>query len=117
MNVKYNMSYEFWRKTTVQLSVNYFGPRVTVQGVAQRRGPVDLAIEKRLGDGKWTVGARVSDIFNRQGFYLRVDRPGVYQESEFKWLTRRFYISASYKFGKLEMSNKKSSGGGGGDDM
>jgi outer membrane receptor protein involved in Fe transport len=117
MNVKYNMSYEFWKKTTVQLSVNYFGPRVTVQGVAQRRGPVDLAIEKRLGEGKWTVGARVSDIFNRQGFYLRVDRPGVYQESDFKWLTRRFYISASYKFGKLEMSNKKSSGGGGGEDM
>ncbi len=116
MNVKYNVSYEFWKKTTVQLSVNYFGPRVTVQGIAQRRGATDIAVEKRLGE-KWTVGARVSDIFNRQGFYLRVDRPGVYQESDFKWLTRRFYISASYKFGKLEISKPKSGGGGGGDDM
>jgi hypothetical protein len=37
---------------------------------------------------------------------MQVNRPGVEQTAEFKWLTRRLYISASYKFGKLEMSNK-----------
>lgn len=106
-NFKYNTSVEFWKKTaTLQLSVTYNGPRVTVQGVAQRQGPIDLAFEKKLQGGKWSVGARVTDIFNKQGFYMQVNRPGVEQTAEFKWLTRRLYVSASYKFGKLEMSNK-----------
>ena len=106
-NFKYNSSVEFWKKTaTLQLSVTYNGPRVTVQGIAQRQGPIDLAFEKKLQGGKWSVGARVTDIFNKQGFYMQVDRPGVSQTAEFKWLTRRLYVSASYKFGKLEMSNK-----------
>jgi outer membrane receptor protein involved in Fe transport len=106
-NFKYNSSIEFWKKTaTLQLSVTYNGPRVTVQGIAQRQGPIDLAFEKKLQGGKWTVGARVTDIFNKQGFYMQVNRPDVEQTAEFKWLTRRLYVSASYKFGKLEMSNK-----------
>jgi outer membrane receptor protein involved in Fe transport len=119
-NVKWNTSYEFWKKTaTVQLSVNYNGPRVTVQGIAQRRGPIDLAFEKKLANGNWTIGTRVTDIFNRQGFYFIVDRPGIYQTGEFKWLTRRVYVSAVYKFGKLEISNKgkQMSGDGGGGEL
>jgi outer membrane receptor protein involved in Fe transport len=111
-NVKWNTSYEFWKKTaTLQLSVNYNGPRVTVQGIAQRRGPIDLAFEKKLANGNWTLGTRVTDLFNQVGFYYIVDRPGVYQMGEFKWLTRRVYVSASYKFGKLEISNKIKQGG------
>lgn len=106
-NFKYNSSLEFWKKTaTIQLSVTYNGPRVTVQGIAQRQGPIDLAFEKKLQGGKWSLGARVTDIFNKQGFYMQVNRPDVQQTAEFKWLTRRLYVSASYKFGKLEISNK-----------
>lgn len=118
-NLKWNTSYEFWKKTaTLQVSVNYNGPRVTVQGIAQRQGPLDIAFEKKLSGGKWTLGTRVTDVFNKQGFYFLVDRPGVYQSGEFKWLTRRVYVSAIYKFGKLEISNKaKSSGFEGGGDM
>lgn len=117
-NIKWNTSYEFWKKTaTVQLSVNYNGPRVTVQGIAQRKGPIDLAFEKKLANGNWSLGARVTDIFDRQGFYFEVDRPDLYQIGEFKWLTRRVYVSASYKFGKLEISNKakQSASDGGGE--
>jgi hypothetical protein len=117
-NVKWNTSYEFWKKTaTLQLSINYNGPRVTVQGIAQRKGPIDLAFEKKLANGNWTIGTRVTDIFDRQGFYFEVDRPGIVQTGEFKWLTRRVYVSASYKFGKLEVSNKakQSTGDSGGE--
>lgn len=119
MNMKFNTSYEFWKKTaTVMLSVTYNGPRVTVQGIAQRYGPIDIAFEKKFKDGKWAVGARVSDLFDRQGFFMEIERESVYQTSEFKWLTRRVYVSASYKFGKLEISNKsRTPGGEGGGDM
>jgi len=117
-NFKFNSSIEFWKKTaSLQVSVTYNGKRVTVQGIAQRQGPTDIAFEKRISNGKWTLGARVSDVFNVQGFYFKVDRPTVEQTSNFKWMTRRFYFSASYKFGKLEMNNKKLPGGEGGGDM
>ena len=117
-NFKLNSSIEFWKKTaSVQVSFTYNGKRVTVQGIAQRQGPTDIAFEKRLGNGKWTIGTRVSDVFNVQGFYFLVDRPTVEQTSNFKWMTRRVYFSASYKFGKLELNTKKLPGGEGGGDM
>lgn len=119
MNFKFNTSIEFWKKSaTLQVSVAYNGRRVTVQGIAQRQGPMDISFEKKFKEGKWSVGTRVTDVFNKQGFYLEVDRPGVYQESEFKWLTRRLFLTVTYKFGKLEMSNKsKLPGAEGGGDM
>lgn len=106
-NFKVNSTFDFWKKTaSVQLSYAYNGPRVTIQGSAQRQGPLDVAFEKKLSDGKWSIGARVSDVLNKQGFKMELTRAGVYQTSEFKWLTRRFFVTLSYKFGKLEISNK-----------
>ena len=117
-NVKYIGSVDFWKKTaTLQLNVNYIAPRITVQGTAQRRGSVELSFDKKFNDGKWTVGARVSDIFNRQGFYMEVNQLNIYQVSEFKWLTRRVYLTIAYKFGKLEMGNKSKVPGSEGNDL
>ncbi len=117
-NFKVNSTFEFWKKTaSIQLSYAYNGPRITIQGSAQRQGPFDIAFEKKLLEGKWSLGARVSDIFNKQGFKMELTRAGIYQTSEFKWLTRRFYLTLSYKFGKLEISNKsKIPGSEGGDN-
>ncbi len=115
---KYVGSVDFWKKTmTAQVNVNYVAPMITAQGKAQRRGSVDVSTEKSLKDGKWSVGLRVTDIFNRQGFSFAVVQPNIVQTSEFKWLTRRLYCTVSYKFGKLEMSNKKSANEGGGMDF
>jgi outer membrane receptor protein involved in Fe transport len=118
-NMKYTGIVDFWKKTaSVQLTASYNAPRITIQGKAQRRGPVDLAADKSFKKGKWTVGMRISDIFNRQGFYMTVNQNGIYQQSDFKWLTRRFYVTFSYKFGKMEITNKaKLSGSDGGFDM
>lgn len=118
-NMKYSGTVEFWKRTaSIQVNATYNGPRVTVQGVVQRRGPVDISAEKTFKEGKISVGMRVSDVFNRQGFYMTLDQPGIDQSMEFKWLTRRLYLTFSYKFGKIEMSPKKSNGGGeGGGDF
>lgn len=105
---KYAGAFEFWNRTaTLQLNVNYNGPRVSVQGLFQRRGPVDISGEKSFKNGKCTVGFKVTDIFNRQGFIGVLDQPLVDQNFEYKWETRRIYLTFSYKFGKLEISNKK----------
>ena len=117
-NVKYIGSVDFWKKTaTIQLNVNYIAPRITVQGIAQRRGSVELSFDKKFNDGKWTVGTRVSDIFNRQGFFMEVNQLNIYQVTEFKWLTRRVYLTVAYKFGKLEMGNKSKVPGSEGNDL
>ena len=118
-NVKYVGGFDFWKKTaSIQINAAYNGPRFSVQGIAQRRAPIDISGEKLFLDGKLAVGFKVSDIFNRQGFYFKVDQTYVNQYSEFKWLTRRYYLTLSYKFGKLEISNKKKvSGNGGGEDI
>ena len=113
-SIKYSGSVDLWKKTAIlQLNYNYNAPRITIQGMAQRKGALNLSGEKKFKDGKISLGFRVTDIFNRQGFYLKIDQPSIYQESTFKWLTRRYYITFTYKFGKLEMS--KSKGGAGGD--
>lgn len=116
-NVKLNSSVDFWKKTaTFQLNVNYIAPRVTILGTAQRRGAIDVAFDKRLGD-HWTLGCKVTDVLNRQGFYAYLRQPTISQDIEFKWLTRRFYINVTYKFGKLEMTKPKSGQDSGPSDM
>lgn len=106
-NAKYSGTIDFWKKTaSIQINAQYNAPRVTVQGRAQRKGPFNISFEKSLADGKWNVGGRVTDIFNQQGFEMEINQPGITQTSEFKWLTRRFFVTCSYKFGKLELSNK-----------
>lgn len=105
-NVKLNSSVDFWKKTaSAQLNVNYIAPRITIMGSAQRRGSIDAAFEKKLG-ANWTIGGKVTDILNRQGFYMHLRQPTISQDVEYKWLTRRFYLIITYKFGKLEMNTK-----------
>lgn len=116
-NVKLNSSVEFWKRTaTFQLNVNYIAPRITIMGTAQRRGATDVAVDKRLGSN-WSIGAKVSDVFNRQGFYMYLRQPTVSQDLEYKWLTRRFYLNVTYKFGKLEMNKPKNSQDSNGGEM
>ncbi|MEY3049466.1 MAG: hypothetical protein RL365_1504 [Bacteroidota bacterium] len=116
-NVKLNSSVDFWKKTaTIQFNVNYIAPRVIILGTAQRRGAIDVAFDKRLGD-HWTLGCKVTDVLNRQGFYAYLRQPSISQDIEFKWLTRRFYINMTYKFGKLEMTKPKSGQDSGPSDM
>lgn len=102
-NFKINSSFEFWNKTaSLQISHVYNGKRVTLQGIAQRKGPTDIAFEKKFNDSKWSVGCRVSDVFNVLGFYLNINQPNVTQVSTYKWLTRRYYLTVTYKFGKVD---------------
>ena len=111
---KYAGVIDFWKKTaSFQINLRYLSPMVMPQGIVQPRGAVDLAVEKSIQNGKWVFGARVSDLFNTQGFYMEITQPGIYQESNFKWLSRRFYVNIAYKFGKLEMGKDKPTNGTG----
>ncbi|MBI1837926.1 MAG: TonB-dependent receptor [Flavobacteriia bacterium] len=120
-SAKYVGSIEYWKHSmTTQLNIQYNAPQTTAQGIIQRRGAIEISTEKSLYKGKWAIGLRVSDVLDRQGFSLKVRQPTIQQDAEFKWLTRRIYLTVTYKFGKIEMMNKPKTGidsGGGGMDF
>jgi outer membrane receptor protein involved in Fe transport len=117
-NLKYSGTFDFWKKTaSIQINGTYNAPRITVQGTARRRGAIDISGEKKFKDGMFSVGFRVSDVFNRQGFEMQVNQPTIRQDVEFKWLTRKYFVTFTYKFGKIEISKKNQGGGEGGFDM
>jgi outer membrane receptor protein involved in Fe transport len=116
-SAKYSGSADFWKKTaSIQVNGRFNAPRITAQGKILPRAAVDLSAEKRFKDNKWSIGMRLSDVFNTQGFQFEFDQDFIHQRGEYKWLTRRFYVTVSYKFGKLEVSkkgNRQGEGGGG----
>jgi outer membrane receptor protein involved in Fe transport len=118
-SVKYTGAYEFWKRTaSVQINAKYNAPIVTAQGKVQPRASMDISGEKSLKEGHWSIGFKVSDIFNTQEFRIQVDQQDVIQFSTFKQTTRRFYVNLNYKFGKMEVTKKgkisqdNNSGGG-----
>ncbi len=118
-SMKYAVNIDFWKRTaTLQINGNYNAPRVSPQGIVRPRAGVDVSMEKQIMNQKLSVGARVTDVFNTRGFELQLDQVNISQHSEFKWLTRRFYLTASYRFGKQDsrLEKRPSRGDGGGDD-
>jgi len=59
-------------------------------------------------DKNLSIGLRLTDIFDQQGFYLQVSDGSFSQESMYKWETRRLYLSVSYKFGRKDSDKDKS---------
>ena len=113
LKAKINTTLEFWKKTgSFQMSYGYNGPRITVQGVVQRKGTLDMAFEKKFLDGDLSLGFRVSDLFNQQAFYMDLTRENINQVANYKWMSRRVFVTARYKFGKVEIKNSKMSAGG-----
>ena len=108
MKAKINSTFEFWKKTgSLQLSYGYNGPRVSVQGIVQRKGTFDIAFEKKFIEGDLSIGFRISDLFNQQAFYMDLYRENVNQEAYYKWMSRRVFITLRYKFGKVEFQKKE----------
>ena len=119
-NTKLNSTFNLFKNTTtVQINAQYVARTFTVQGYYRRRTGIDVAVNRVFLDKKLTVGLRATDIFDTQGFELRFTQGPTVQESEYKWLTRRIYLSISYKFGRMDekKEDRKGGGEGGGDDF
>lgn len=110
LKAKFNTVLDFWKKTaSFQASYGYNGPRVVVQGTVQRKGTLDLAFEKKIMDGDMAFGMRVSDLFNQQSFYMNAVNDNFQQIANYKWMSRRVFVTFSYKFGKIEFKKKTTS--------
>lgn len=119
-NTKLNSTFNLFKNTTtIQVNAQYVARTFTVQGYYRRRTGIDIAVNRLFFDKKLTVGVRATDIFDTQGFELRFTQGPTIQESEYKWLTRRIYLSVSYKFGRMDekKDDRKGGGDGGGEDF
>jgi len=119
-NTKLNSTFNLFKNTTtVQLNAQYVSLAFAVQGTYRRRTGIDLAVNRVFLDKKLTLGLRVTDMFDTQGFELEFTQGPTIQESEYKWLTRRVYLTVSYKFGRMDgkKEDRKGGEGGGGDDF
>ena len=107
-SLKLNSTFTLWDgSTTIQLNGQYIAPTFTVQGFYQRYAGIDIGINRTFLNKKLSLGVRITDIFDEQGFYLEVTDGPFTQESMYKWETRRVYLNMSYKFGRTENDKKK----------
>jgi len=105
--VKYMGAVDFWNKTaSFQVNATYNAPRITPQGKIYLWNFVDVSLQKHLLDRKLTVGLKFVDLFNIKGFKMRIDQPTLQQYSTFDFRTRRLLLSLTYKFGKMDFSEK-----------
>lgn len=115
LSFKGSTTVELMNKTLIlQANGRVSLPSVTPAGTMRPRGSLDLSADKTFMDGKWGVGLRLTDVFNTQGFRFYVDQPLAQQDVEFKWLTRRVYLSIRYRFGKVDLDKSKPASGGSG---
>lgn len=117
---KYMGSFDFWKKTaSVQINAVYNAPRTTPQGVIYLWNYVDLSVQKSFFNKKFTVGLKLADVFNTKNFRMKLNSGDLSQTSKFDFQTRRVYLTLTYKFGKMESSQKQQrqqdNEGGGGD--
>lgn len=107
-NTKLNSTFNLFKGTTsIQVNAQYISPTFTVQGYYQRFPGVDLAINRNFMNKQLSVGLRLTDLFDQQGFYLEVSDGIFLQESMYKWETRRLYLTVSYKFGRRDSDREK----------
>lgn len=106
-DAKLNSTFSFFDNTTaIQINAQYIAPRYTVQGFYERNPGIDVGFTRTLMNRNLVLGVRVSDIFNQMGFYFEINDGNVVQITNYKWTTRRLYLTLSYKFGNLTTKDK-----------
>jgi outer membrane receptor protein involved in Fe transport len=115
LGIKYSGTVDFWKNTaSFQVNVRYNTPRIAAQGKVLPRSAIDISGDKKFSD-HWSIGMRLSDVFNTQGFSYDFQQQTVRQTGNYKWLTRRLYFTLTYKFGKLEIGKKENRNSAGGE--
>lgn len=107
-DAKLNSTFSFFDNTTaIQINAQYIAPRYTVQGFYERNPGIDVGFTRTLMNKNLVLGVRVSDIFNQMGFYFEINDGTVVQKTNYKWTTRRLYLTLSYKFGNLTTKDRE----------
>ncbi|WP_439488914.1 TonB-dependent receptor domain-containing protein [Algoriphagus sp.] len=108
----------------IQVQGNYRGPIVLPQGQIEPQYSVNVGVRKDVFNGKATISANVSDIFNTRNFRITTNNPRFDEKRVFQRETRIGTLAFTYRFGgfkeKNGNNNSRREGGddfGGGDDF
>jgi outer membrane receptor protein involved in Fe transport len=86
----------------VQLSYNYTGKNVTLQGYMNPTQSFDLALKKDFFDKKLSLGFRISDIFNQQRFSNYTEGTNFTQEMTRRRTSRNAFLTLTFRFGNTD---------------
>ncbi len=100
---------------SLQITGFYNSPSVTAQGSRDGFYMLSAGAKKDFLKRKWTISASYRDVLNSMRFHFYAEGDGFSSESEFKKLSRIFYISLTYHFSTLK-DNKRSHKGNRGDN-
>ena len=106
-NAKFISNTKLPQKTNLQVSFRYRSPRETTQGTILAMYNVDAALNKKILKNKGTIGVKVSDIFNTRKFAMELYDTNFEQNFEYNFESRIFYLTFSYRFGKMMDMDKK----------
>lgn len=117
---KLNSTMNFGKTLSVQISANYRAPIITPQGKMLETYSADIAIKKDFFKNNFSVGVRVSDIFNTQRWRNESFGTGFYTTMDHKRQSQALYLTLTYKInGGLKPKARKKvmdTGNGGGSD-
>ena len=119
-------TYKFAKTFTAELTGLYISPSIW-QGTFRSKsmGFVDAGLQKTVLQGKGTLKASVSDIFNTMHFRGDANFAGAINRIHANWESRQFKVNFTYRFGSaqvkaarqrktgLEEENKRTGDGGG----
>jgi iron complex outermembrane receptor protein len=100
------LSTKVWKGTDIQVTGNYMGPVVTLQGTTRGNNGVDLGIKKDILKSKGTLILNVSDVFNTRNNHSASTGSDFSTQIFRKRETRVLTLIFTYKFGK-ELSSPK----------
>ncbi len=86
-----------YNSPSISFSMGWGGNQVLAQGKVKEMYGIDLAGKKDFLDGKLSLTARVSDIFNTRKFSSEGTGAGFLMNSERKFDSRVVYLGISYK--------------------
>lgn len=120
-------SLSFAKTWTAELTGFYNAPTI-MQGAFRSRTlwSMDMGLQKQIMQGRATIKASVSDVFNTLRFQGTTDFAGQRTTINSNWETRQFKLALSFRFGNngvkaarqrsggAEEETKRAQGGGGG---
>ncbi|MEO8732856.1 MAG: outer membrane beta-barrel protein [Flavobacteriales bacterium] len=100
---KANISQKLTKDFSLQVNADYDGPRIIPQGHSLERYSMDITLRKQFSK-RFFVTASANNIFDSRGWGSYYETPYFTQEGFRSWGGREFRISATWTFGKQDVS-------------
>ncbi len=112
MSGRFNSKITIWNKINYQANLNYRAPEEMPQGRRKSYYSVDMAVNKEIFNGKGTITASVSDLFNTRKWRSETFGKTFATMSEFQWRARQFMLTLNYRLNQKSKQREDKSGGG-----